>query len=248
MFAPVDVATRETLDFVTQYTSPGGSLLEIGCGEGHLAAELARLGYGVIGLESNRERAVLTSLHQVSTVLAEWPRFESVPFDAIAFTRSLHHIDPLRASVAQARALLKPGGTLLLEDFAVDAISDTDLDWFCEVIRSDTARSLLLDEPDELVCQLRDGGDPMALWTQRHDHVHPWPAIEEAIRQEFAVEGVTIVPYFYRYFVYGLPPTTAAAEFLETVLEEESSLVSAGEIVGLGRRIVGSSLPHRGCP
>jgi SAM-dependent methyltransferase len=244
MFAPVDVATRETLDFVTQYTSPGASLLEIGCGEGHLAAELAHRGYGVIGLESDRERAVLTSLRRVSTVLAEWPRFESVPFDAIAFTRSLHHIDPLRASVIQARALLRPGGVLLIEDFAVHEMGQRELDWFCEVIRSPALRSLLVDAPDELVSQLRDSSDPLSIWTERHDHVHPFAAIDMTVREHFAIESVSVAPYFYRYFVYVLPPTREAAEFLETVLEEESKLIAEGELGGLGRRIVGASLPQ----
>ena len=243
MSAPVDIGTRETLDFVTLHAPRGGSLLEVGCGEGHLSAELARLGYGVIGLESNRERAVLTSLRRVSTVLAEWPRFESVPFDAIAFTRSLHHIEPLRASVVQARALLRPGGVLLIEDFAVHEVRQTDLDWFCEVIRSQAARSLLVDAPGELVTQLRDSKDPVSVWTERHEHLHPFAAIEQTVREEFAIERVSIAPYFYRYFVYVLPPTRDATEFLETVFEEESNLVEEGEIVGLGRRIVGSSLP-----
>lgn len=241
---PVDIGTRETLDFVTLYAPRGGSLLEVGCGEGHLGAELARLGYGVIGLESNRERAVLTSLRRVSCVLAEWPRFESVPFDAIAFTRSLHHIEPLKASVRQARALLRPGGVLLIEDFAAHEVRQRDLDWFCEVIRSRAARSLLVGAPDELVVQLRDSMDPLAIWMDRHAHVHPFAAIEQTVREEFAAEHVSVVPYFYRYFVYVLPTTRDAAEFLETVFEEESNLVAEGEIVGLGRRIVGSSLPQ----
>ena len=86
--------------------------------------------------------------------------------------------------------------------------------------------------------------DPVSIWMDRHDHVHPFAAIEQTVREEFAIERVSIVPYFYRYFVYVLPTTRDATDFLETVFEEESNLVTEGEIVGLGRRIVGSSLPQ----
>jgi hypothetical protein len=37
-----------------------------------------------------------------------------------------------------------------------------------------------------------------------------------------------------------LPDTPAAVDFMTSVFREESRLVAKGEIVGLGRRIVGS--------
>ncbi|HET9233775.1 MAG TPA: methyltransferase domain-containing protein [Candidatus Eisenbacteria bacterium] len=240
MPAPSDLATRETLTFVTSHLPRGASLLEVGCGEGQLALELQELDYKVVGLESDRERACVTSRRGVPCVLAAWPMFESTVFDAIAFTRSLHHIEPLAESVAQARTLLHPSGVLLIEDFAVHEVSKRDLDWVCEVIRSSTARSLLIDAPDELVSQLRDSSDPIAVWTERHDHVHRFDAVESAVRKEFAIAYASTVPYFYRYFVYVLPPTEAAAKFLKTLFEEELRLITSGEIVGLGRRIVGA--------
>jgi len=243
MRAPVDLPTRETASFVMSHLPAGVSLLEIGCGEGHLAGHLRDAGYRVIGLESDLERARLTFARGVPSALAAWPRFESLPFDAIAFTRSLHHIDPLPESVLQANALLKPGGVLLLEDFAVDEVTPTDLEWFRGVVRSRTARALFVPAPDELVSQLLDAENPFALWSERHDHVHPFARIESEVREAFTIGQVSMVPYFYRYLVYVLPPfSDAGAAFIETVFDEESRLVAKGAIVGLGRRIVGSPL------
>ena len=47
MRVPVDVATHETFNFVTSYVPSGATMLEVGCGEGELAAELQRVGYRV---------------------------------------------------------------------------------------------------------------------------------------------------------------------------------------------------------
>jgi len=216
-------------------------MLEVGCGEGELAAELQRVGYRVVGLESDLERAALTARRGVPSVLAAWPAFESAAaFDAIAFTRSLHHIDPLRDAVRQAWALLKPGGTLLLEEFAVEGVGPSDLKWFREVLQTQTARSLILPAPDEFVSQLLDAADPFELWSERHDHVHSFATIESEIQNAFWIHQVSSVPYFYRYLVYVLPESPPAVEFIEAVFQEESGLVAAGEITGLGRRIVGS--------
>ena len=242
MPVPVDVPTRETLQFVTSHVPSGASLLEVGCGEGELAHELQRVGYRVLGLESDPERAALTSRRGVPSVLAAWPEFESAtPFDAIAFTRSLHHIDPLRDAVRHARKLLKSDGVLILEDFAVHDIRRRDMEWLQTIIRS--AGPLLIDAPDELVTQARDARDPFEIWTERHDHVHRFDAIEQLVREEFRVTHASTVPYFYRYFVYVLPPTEAAAGFLDRVFEEESKQIREGGITGLGRRIVGTPSP-----
>ena len=127
---------------------------------------------------------------------------------------------------------------LILEDFAVHDIGRRDLEWLRSVIRS--AGSLLIDAPDELVSQIRDAPDPFEVWRERHDHVHRFDVIERLVRQEFTVTHASTVPYFYRYFVYVLPPTEAAAGFLESVFEEESRQIREGKITGLGRRIVGS--------
>src|SRR5436190_16288758 len=101
---PTDVPTRETLGFLISRLPVGAKILEVGCGEGQIACELLQRGYRVAGLASDFEAIARAQARGVGAVVASWPKFDSsVSFDAIAFTRSLHHINPLRESIARAR-------------------------------------------------------------------------------------------------------------------------------------------------
>jgi 2-polyprenyl-3-methyl-5-hydroxy-6-metoxy-1,4-benzoquinol methylase len=93
---PSEVALRETLTFVQQHLlSDSGRLLEVGCGSGELAARLHQEGHHVIALDS--DAAVIEQARQlgIDARVAVWPDFEEASFDAILFTRSLHHITDL---------------------------------------------------------------------------------------------------------------------------------------------------------
>src|SRR5205809_7948071 len=97
---PVDVPTRETLEFLESHIPVGAEVLEVGCGEGQVACELLKRGYRVTGLDSDPEIVARAKHRGVPAVVGSWPNFaSSVSFDAIAFTRSLHHINPLREAL-----------------------------------------------------------------------------------------------------------------------------------------------------
>src|SRR2546421_485475 len=117
------VALHGTLDFVQQHLPQApGRLLEVGCGSGELSALLQKAGHHVIALDS--DAAMIEQARQlgIDARVAVWPDFEEARFDAILFTRSLHHITDLPGAVSQAHRLLAPGGTLLVEDFAYETI------------------------------------------------------------------------------------------------------------------------------
>src|SRR5258706_8911040 len=139
---PVDVATRHTADFLEQHVESGATLLEVGCGDGHVAAKLIRRGIAVTGIDADPESVAHARSLGVPAIRAEWPAYpadslhEDGPFAAVAFTRSLHHIFPLTDAVTCAERLLRPGGTLLLEDFAYDEVEPAALEWFAGVLRA----------------------------------------------------------------------------------------------------------------
>jgi ubiquinone/menaquinone biosynthesis C-methylase UbiE len=50
-------------------------------------------------------------------------------FDGILFIQSLHHINPLDQSLAQAARLLDKGGFVLVDDFAFNRIDERTAVW-----------------------------------------------------------------------------------------------------------------------
>src|SRR5206468_7895125 len=135
---PSDVPTRETLKFLESHIPVGATILEVGCGEGQVACELLKRGYHVSGLDSDPEVIASAQAHGVPAVVASWPKFaSSVSFDAMLFTRSLHHISPLGEAIARARQVLNPRGLLLIEDFALDEVDEVAVDWVAKLVRSE---------------------------------------------------------------------------------------------------------------
>src|SRR4030095_5390095 len=159
---PVDIATRETLEFVTSHLPRGATILEVGCGDGRVASQLLKQGYRVTGLDSKSNMIVKARARGVPTVVASWPKFESkVSFDAIAFTRSLHHINPLSEAILRARELLNPKGLLLIEDFAPDDVNEATVHWFVKVLRSEQAKALINLLADQISTELLCATDVM---------------------------------------------------------------------------------------
>ncbi|HET9811652.1 MAG TPA: class I SAM-dependent methyltransferase [Sphingomicrobium sp.] len=92
-------------------------LLEIGCGTGHNLEMLSRFG-NVEATELNEGARKLASKRlgrEVrSAALPDLSMFEPASFDVIALLDVLEHIPDDRGALDAARALLKPGGKLLL--------------------------------------------------------------------------------------------------------------------------------------
>ena len=236
---PIDVATRETFAFISSHLPHGSEILEIGCGDGEVALELARHGYHVVGLDSEQDRVAKAQARGVNAIVASWPEFHRRPVDAIAFTRSLHHINPLGRAVDKARELLKPRGVLLIEDFAFGETDNRSVQTFLEILRSKKAQKLIMPVAGQLVTDLLAATDPMTVWHGSHDQaLHSIAAIIEAVSKRFTIRETDSVPYLYRYLIPVLPETEAAAAFLEGAFNEEAHLGRERSIVFMGRRIV----------
>jgi SAM-dependent methyltransferase len=240
---PVDIATRETLKFVASRLPRGATILEVGCGDGQVASQLLKCGYRVTGLDSNSDMIAKARTRGVPTVIGLWPKFDSnVAFDAIAFTRSLHHINPLSEAIVRARDLLTPEGLLLVEDFAPDEVNEATVHWFVKVLRSKKAKALINLVAGQIATELLSAADVMQTWRQNRGHdLHSFTTMSEAIAERFLVRENQSVPYFYRYLIPILPNTRAAASFVDGVFHQEKFLSQGGEIVALGRRIIASN-------
>jgi trans-aconitate methyltransferase len=97
---------------------PGERVLDLGCGTGHLTAQIAARGAEVVGIDS--------SLSMIAQARQNYPRLKfqladardfrfEVSFDALFSNAALHWVrEAERAAESMSRAL-KPGGRLVLE-------------------------------------------------------------------------------------------------------------------------------------
>ena len=102
-------------------TNPGGSLLDVGCGDGYLLSQLAGSIDEGIGIDSEEEAVrvgsqMLGDLQHCSlqmNVCYDLP-FEDARFDWVTSTDVIEHLEDPAQHLAEIARVLKPGGRLVL--------------------------------------------------------------------------------------------------------------------------------------
>ncbi len=239
---PIDVPTADTVSFVASHAPRGGEILEIGCGAGQVASELSKRGYHVIGVDSDKDAISRARMLGVETVCGEWPDVDVSRVDVVVFTRSLHHISPLPNAIARVHDVLKPRGTILVEDFAFDRVRQSELSWLAKIIGSFETDLAMSPTSENFIAAVLDSNDAISAWHEDHDHeLHTIEDMTAEIDQGFTIRESEQVPYLYRYLVDILPESNLAAAFIGNVLAEERRLGIAGSIALIGRRIAASA-------
>jgi 2-polyprenyl-6-hydroxyphenyl methylase / 3-demethylubiquinone-9 3-methyltransferase len=100
----------------------GISILDIGCGGGLVAEPLARLGARVTGIDPAHDTVAAAAAHAHAQGLtidyraarAETLRDAGEMFDVVTCLEVVEHVPDVRAFLAVATALVRPGGVLIL--------------------------------------------------------------------------------------------------------------------------------------
>ena len=218
---------------------PPCRVLEVGCGSGMVAAQLSKRGYSVTGLDSSAEAAADCRAQGVMAIEGDFLSFRGPdPFDALLFTRSLHHIESPAKAAGHAYALLKPGGRVVAEEFAVERMDNETARWFYELCSLLEAAGMMRPDP---------GHDPLAAspldrWFRDHEqesHVHAGEDMLMALGTRFDLDRIESSPYLFRYFCDRIEPGDRGARVAKWVFELESLRIIEPTLRAVGLRVVG---------
>lgn len=234
---PSALIRRQNFAFARQHLASAPSrVLEVGCGDGDVARDLVQEGFEVTAIDSDRAAVATAKAKGVRAVAANFLEFDAEPFEAVLFTRSLHHISPLDEALAHAGSLLLPKGTLVVDDFAVEEMDAPTAVWFYGQLEVLTATGLPLGE-----CHV-GASDPQERWRLAHQHdppLHTGRELRRGVEAHFDPILVKPVAYLYRYFHGWLKAIAPCAEaVVQSIFRTEQRLVRTGVIRPLGLQLV----------
>jgi SAM-dependent methyltransferase len=148
-------------------------VLEIGAGDGELAADLRGAGYDVLAIDpaGGGPDILQVPLHELDA--------PAHFFAAAVAVVSLHHVEPLAESIARLAELLPPGAPLVVDEFDVGRYDVRAARWWLSHADHE-------HEPEALVSDLRA-------------HLHPLAQIGTALEPWFELSPPVRGAYLYRW-------------------------------------------------
>jgi SAM-dependent methyltransferase len=231
--------TRYTYNFIKRFLpSECRRILEVGCGTGELAARLSKDGYSVIAIDTDRDSVAAALRLNVNARVATWPNFNQGQFDAVLFTRSLHHIHPIDESLRHAADSLANGGRIIVEDFAYESADEKTLRWFRSAIRLlEATGSLVMSE--EFLDKVLSKTETLNTWRENHEReLHKAVEIDAQLEKILGRVIKENAAYYFRYIAGAIAPSEKRDAILRAFADQEETMAADGSIVPLGRRFV----------
>ena len=179
-------------------------VLEVGAGDGSLARGLRDRGYRVVAIDPKSD-----SDDVMPVELAALPDIDL--FDAAVAVVSLHHVEPLEASVDRLAAVMAENAPLLLDEFDAAALDVHAAAWWLEQRRARGA-----DEPES----------PAELVATMRAKVHSIDLLVDVLARHYDVGEAQRGTYLYRW------------KLDESLRPVEQRLLAAGELPPTGVRII----------
>jgi SAM-dependent methyltransferase len=253
--APGDVALNHSQLLFTRVLAGKKRVLEVGCGNGQLAWRLAHLGHTVVGLDIALPRQ-RPSHPKLRFEKLDFYKFKDELFDAILFTSSLHHLNPLDGALKRARTLLSPGGLVVLEEFDLLAPDAATARWYYEAQDLLEQAGLFRAPGHSSGSHPRaghahhhtpaahgrpEGVAPLARWQKEHQHLpalHSGQAMLAALKKLGEAVEVSRGPYLYRSLAARLAEGPRAHAVADWLFHTEDRRIRAGSLEAVGLRAV----------
>lgn len=237
---PADVAARETLSFViASLPTDCQRIVEAGCGDGRLAAMLLFQGLNVVAVDNSADSADLTRALGVKVTCGEWNDFSDGVFDAVLFTRSLHHMADPPEAVRHALQMLRDGGRIIVDELAPEHADEATVGWFSSFVETNVLGQCSVPPSDEsLIASLLTAPD-LTSWSQHlHPGIHDYAVTRRAVVQAGPLVLEQSGPYLYRYLLDWLAAEPNGIAIAEAALMAEREMIDRCQITPLGRRLV----------
>jgi SAM-dependent methyltransferase len=154
---------------------PPSSVLEVGCGAGHLARALDAAGHRVIAIDPEAPEGEIfrrITLEELG---------DAGPFDAAVASYALHHIERLDPALGRIADLLTPDGRLVIDEFGWDRVDRPTADWYGR------------QQPG-----LSSTESVLAEWEVEHEGLHGYEEMQRALDRRFRQDFFEWRPYLYR--------------------------------------------------
>ncbi len=206
------VVDPNLLSFVLEsLPDPPSRVLEVGAGDGELAAALASMGYDVVAIDPAAKGSDVrrVALHE----LEESP----ASFDCALAVLSMHHVEPLTDSCRRLGEVVRSGGVLVLDEIDFAQFDERAARWWLEH-----------HQPSDHGADGHDNSSPGELVADLRHHCHLLSELYSALEEWFELGPPARGPYLYRWEL--------APELRETELE----LIAAGALPATGAHILGT--------
>lgn len=217
-------------------------VLDVGCGAGSVALELAHAGHVVTAIDASEAACAVARRTLAGTdATVVHVRFgeddlRAGSFDAVRFGRSLHHCSDVDAVAERAALVLAEGGVIAVDEFCAERVDDATAAWLAAVaeplVRAGEAESGHIEDPAGVV----------RLWAEKRQRnglrtgAEMWAALDA----RFVLDEPAWYPYLWKDVAKRVLDPGRAEMVAQLVESSEAVLLAAGTLPGVAFRASGT--------